>query len=1195
MGSQPTAIVPAPTQTDPLSLRGPVGADSGAGADWTRGLVLLDDFEVLELVGRGGMGEVYLVRSLLTAERYAVKRARVKGSGHRLKFLGELQTWIDLPRHPNLMELRFARTVAEEMVLFTDYADGGSLADWIRLRRLTEIGDILRLLVQLSRGLAAAHRAGIVHQDVKPGNFLLTSAGDAKLTDFGIARARAVIESKGGLELASPAGLTPAYCSPEQQAHRLLGPPTDIWSLGLSILEIFTGGLTWRGGPEAPRALDACVRNGPGRPGLLPIPGGLVKVLRRCFAPDPGERWSNGDELLLALSALHEELLGAPPVPLEFEELPAAAAAAAPKPSQQLRPLEHLHRALKLAGRSVPESSAPEPTPTLSLRSQLIADLAVYEEARAILDALPDKNDPAVQRETAKLFEEKAWVHLLANDLPGASTAAARVVAAMDAILVRQRDPDVASEWLSACSLYGLMLSKLNRGDLVDELFQRVTRTIASAVQEEGWDHLTVHLPDLLMQQFAALYNARDLQRALQLCDRALEVVRYLSTPDPDKLSRLTLEERSRIEAVAEIFRHGLEVWQMHKAGVLDDLGRHREAEEILAPIVEDRERRLRNEAETPASLQELGLACYNRAMVLNNLADKEGALQLLNRAAGLYERLLNRQWPAGTDWDTVHGLVEARRERCGIASNMGSILADLGRFDEALELYRQAVTWCEELVLEEGRLEHGITLCRLYRNHAEVLASARRYTESGMLFDKSAAMLRRLAAQHPRRVAEEIASLHQARALRLSGQQGTESGADRERAITLFKAQVEGGRSELRPELADLYLRQAQEEAQRGDMGAAEAAVDRVLSAMEHQDLAVLPPKVAVTWAEALQRKGNLYARREQIKEALPYYTRAISLLRPLCKRNRERWTDLAHLYVNQGMALGRLEHFHETAVSFWRATSLLGPVYELGERGALPNLLRACLRGAFACFILELPSKGRAMLERAVVLAANAEANGAESLPEDIENNLQMARRKLYQMKEAEMESKGVDFGQLMARAMPGGSMNRAVQEFFFCFTWEAKKRACLHHQDELLDPMSLTMFVFMTEAAKKDGQEVPEEFREAVSLHIELLRLCREEGIERAFAHHEIAERLKAVGFLASNDSKGSDAEAPSRKPPTISGRVRLPTPNAAAKFVPVSAVGLGALGIYVLFAGITSGIVLVLAALWLMWIGLRRTKS
>src|SRR6266478_464659 len=148
-------------------------------ADWHSGQTLLDDFVVQRVLGEGGMGKVYLVKSRTTNMRFAVKRAKGLSEGERRNFLAELQTWIDLPEHPNLVPCRFFRTVGDEVLIFAECVGGGSLKNWIDSRKLYEGGAekglerILDTAIQFAWGLNCVHELGLVHQDVKPANVMM--------------------------------------------------------------------------------------------------------------------------------------------------------------------------------------------------------------------------------------------------------------------------------------------------------------------------------------------------------------------------------------------------------------------------------------------------------------------------------------------------------------------------------------------------------------------------------------------------------------------------------------------------------------------------------------------------------------------------------------------------------------------------------------------------------------------------------------------------------------------------------------------------------------------------------------------------------------------------------------------------------------------------------------------------------------
>ena len=173
--------------------------------------------------------------------------------------------------------------LGDEIVVFAEFVEGGSLEARIRSGQLTRLDEILDVAIQCAWGLHATHECGLIHQDFKPGNVLLTSDGVAKVTDFGLARARGV---SGGLAsaagqsiLVSTGGRTEASCSPEQAAGQPLSRKTDVWSWGVSVLELFTGEVTWPSGTVALEVLEDNLASG-GTARLPPMPAGVVDVLR---------------------------------------------------------------------------------------------------------------------------------------------------------------------------------------------------------------------------------------------------------------------------------------------------------------------------------------------------------------------------------------------------------------------------------------------------------------------------------------------------------------------------------------------------------------------------------------------------------------------------------------------------------------------------------------------------------------------------------------------------------------------------------------------------------------------------------------------------------------------------------------------------------------------------------------------------
>lgn len=185
---------------------------------WRVGEVVDRRYEVLRVHEHGGMGLVYRVRHLEWGTDLAVKCPRPEAFGseaQRELFVAEAEIWVSLGLHPNVCGCHYVRVLDGIPRVFAEYVPGGSLRDWIDDRRLYAgdragvLARILDVAVQFAWGLAHAHDHGLVHQDVKPGNVLLdvaTGGVTAKVTDFGLARAKAVATAP--LVTDGPAGVS---------------------------------------------------------------------------------------------------------------------------------------------------------------------------------------------------------------------------------------------------------------------------------------------------------------------------------------------------------------------------------------------------------------------------------------------------------------------------------------------------------------------------------------------------------------------------------------------------------------------------------------------------------------------------------------------------------------------------------------------------------------------------------------------------------------------------------------------------------------------------------------------------------------------------------------------------------------------------------------------------------------------------
>lgn len=271
---------------------------------WAIGDVILGTYMVRQVHEGGGMGLVYRVHHQDWNMDLAVKSPRLKyfeTERQKQNFVRECETWINLGLHPHIASCFYVRTLGGIPRVFAEYVKGGSLRDWIQSRRLYEGGPekalkrILNIAIQMAWGLHYAHEQGVIHQDVKPANVLMAPDGAAKITDFGLARARAATTEAESSHpnrsiVVSTGGMTPAYCSPEQASRHPVTRRTDVWSWGVSLLEMFAGDILWLNGSVAPHVLTEMAASASHDDSLPYMPDDLCRLLQDCFVTDPAAR-----------------------------------------------------------------------------------------------------------------------------------------------------------------------------------------------------------------------------------------------------------------------------------------------------------------------------------------------------------------------------------------------------------------------------------------------------------------------------------------------------------------------------------------------------------------------------------------------------------------------------------------------------------------------------------------------------------------------------------------------------------------------------------------------------------------------------------------------------------------------------------------------------------------------------------------
>jgi tetratricopeptide (TPR) repeat protein len=694
--------VEGPTFPPPLTVAWSALLGSLDDNPWPAGHVLLDEFAVEGVLGQGGMGVVYRVRQSSTGQVLAVKRARLGDPGTRRRFLSELQLWIDLPAHPHLAACRFFRTIADEVVIFMDLADGGSLADRISAGRLSRLTDVLDVAIQVGQGLHALHEGGLVHQDVKPANVLMTADGTARVADFGLARARAsLLQAPPGADgqsiLFSSGAMTPAYCSPEQAARLPVSRRTDIWSWGVLVLEMFVGRVPCceRGGPFAAEVLEAHLGAPEGASPVERMSGDVAEVLRTCLREDPNERWASlGDAVEMLVECYRDAVGQAYPRPLapRREAAPAAARRAALRSGRWDPPRKWLALAFREAGRDPTEVEAHLPPPAACARAQAVADLATYDDARVLLQQLVDAGRAELAPRLPELCVQKALVHLASGDSPGALELFDQAIADWQLLIHGQRrhelTPHLVSAYLHKASAHRVLGDNEEAVSLCD----RVIALWKSLGNRRARRELRDDLASANLQKGLALRNLGRVREATELFDLALSLW-------------LALVEGEGQEEPA----NDLAQAYLSKANALAAMGRPAEALDLCDRAITIR-RRLARDGE-PEAEAELGRALASKGSVLRGNDRARDALALYEQAIARWQRLVNE---LGRD-DFAHELARTYLSRANAARSLGEARA-------AAEGCATAAAIWERLVHQEGRGELALHLARAYQHQSNAL-----------------------------------------------------------------------------------------------------------------------------------------------------------------------------------------------------------------------------------------------------------------------------------------------------------------------------------------------------------------------------------------------------------------------------------------------------------------------------------------
>jgi hypothetical protein len=259
---------------------------------------------VRQLIGRGGMGVVYLADDTRLSRRVALKAfASELGDTGRERLRREARAAAALS-HPGIATVYALEEIENHLYMVSEYVPGPTLRAMLKSAPLPP-DQILDIATQLGRGLAAAHAQGVVHRDLKPENAIRTAAGAVKILDFGIARSDSLT---AGSEVEGSAG-TPGYMAPEQIRGEHVDFHADLFAFGVLVSELLTGVHPFAG-PTRDEMTRRILDDDPAplAPALPPAYEGLRKVIEICLRKQPAARYDSTFRLVSDLERLQQTL-----------------------------------------------------------------------------------------------------------------------------------------------------------------------------------------------------------------------------------------------------------------------------------------------------------------------------------------------------------------------------------------------------------------------------------------------------------------------------------------------------------------------------------------------------------------------------------------------------------------------------------------------------------------------------------------------------------------------------------------------------------------------------------------------------------------------------------------------------------------------------------------------------------------------
>ena len=642
-------------------------------------------YELIEPIGRGGMGVVFKARQLGMDRIVALKQMRAgldASPEERRRFRNEVEAVARL-RHPNIVQVFDVGEREGSPYFAMEYLEGGTLADLLANGPLkpAAAAALTQLLAEASQ---AAHAAGIVHRDLKPANILLGPRQEPKIADFGLAKQldRECVQTNTGALLG-----TPSYMSPEQAQGSPTTPATDIYALGVLLFECLTGRPPFQAATplETLEQLRTCDPPAPSR--LQPgVPRDLQTICLKCLEKDPKRRYRSA----AALAADCQRYLNNQPI--------------------EARPVGALERAWKWAKRS-PQAAALLLLGTLSIAG-LFAGLIAHQNRLAVevhkTEAAATRAREEAARADANYREARATIERMLAHFNAADLAQSPGLLAL-----RRRESDEALKFFQG------VLKSLNGNDPNVRLdTARALTEVATLQAAMGDTKSGLATIDRAIQMAENLTRSQPKDpQSLHALVTAYEKKVYLlgGSPDAELVARNALAIAQRLEALEpNRFQniHSL-AWCHHNlASALIPLNKIEDALPHAEAAVRAYERARILEADNPAIGLELSESDSNLGLIQAMLRQPDSAKASYARAHALVNAYLEH------DPTSQHAIIT----RGDIAVNWGNLLAAEGQHDAAAALFNPAIDDIHRILELEPQLSRArTTALQLHGSRAQL------------------------------------------------------------------------------------------------------------------------------------------------------------------------------------------------------------------------------------------------------------------------------------------------------------------------------------------------------------------------------------------------------------------------------------------------------------------------------------------